>query len=89
MVETIKYPTPMTKGSKEEVSAKREPEKKERNSPPKRERIRVKKKRCKDERMKRQIDHRIKNLISDIIELDKMIEDIEKKMESKKWKKNI
>ncbi len=48
MVETIKYPTPMTKGSKEEVSAKREPEKKETNSPPKRERIRVKKKRCKD-----------------------------------------
>lgn len=42
-----------------------------------------KKKRCKDERMKRQIDHRIKNLISDIIELDKMIADIEKKMESK------
>ena len=48
MVETIKYPTPMTKGSKEEGSAKREPEKKERNSPPKREHIRVKKKRCKD-----------------------------------------
>ena len=48
MVETIKYPTPMTKDSEEEGSAKREPEKKERNSPPKRERIRVKKKRCKD-----------------------------------------
>jgi hypothetical protein len=52
MVETIKYPAPMTKGAKKEAFPKRETEKKkqerELSSSPKRDRVRVRMKKYKD-----------------------------------------